>query len=53
MQKVNEYVEKLKVKTKAEILEKMKSDQAAYKELLKNLLIQVSNRIFIPLSHFD
>ena len=47
MQKVNEYVEKLKVKTKAEIQEKMKSDQAAYKELLKNLLIQVSIFTFI------
>ena len=47
MQKVNEYIEKLKVKTKNDIRQKIESDQGAYKELLKNLLIQVSNRIIL------
>ena len=42
MKKVNEYIESLKKTTRDQIREKMKSDQDAYKELLKNLLIQVS-----------
>ena len=42
MRKVNEHVEKLKAEMKEEIREKMRNDQAAYKELLKNLLVQVS-----------
>lgn len=39
MRKVNEFVENLRVLMKEEIRQKMKSDQAAYKELLKNLLV--------------
>ena len=39
MRKVNEFVEELKQKTRAQIREKMNSDQDAYKALLKNLLI--------------
>ena len=42
MRKVNEYVEDLKKEMRAQIRAKMNGDQAAYKELLKNLLIQVS-----------
>lgn len=42
MKKVNEYIESLKKTTRDQIREKMKNDQDAYKELLKNLLIQVS-----------
>ena len=44
MRKVNEYVEELKKETRNQIREKMKSDKDAYKELLKNLLIQVSSQ---------
>ena len=43
IRKVNEYVDSLKKDTRAEIRETLKNDQAAYKELLKNLLVQVSN----------
>ena len=43
MKKVNEFVEDLKQQTRNQIREKMNSDEDAYKELLKNLLIQVSH----------
>jgi hypothetical protein len=42
IRKVNEYVDSLKKDTRAEFRETMKNDPAAYKELLKNLLVQVS-----------
>ena len=42
MRKVNEYVEMLKTETIKKIREQMKSDSAAYKTLLKDLLVQVS-----------
>ena len=42
MRKVNEFVEDLRKGMRAQIREKMNADQDAYKELLKNLLIQVS-----------
>lgn len=42
MRKVNEFVESLKREMKTEIREKMKNDESAYKDLLKNLLVQVS-----------
>ena len=40
MRKVNEYVEELKKQTMAQIREKMKSDQGAYKKLLEDLMVQ-------------
>lgn len=40
MRKVNEYVEELKKQTKAQIREKMKKDQGAYKKLLEDLMVQ-------------
>lgn len=43
MKKVNEYVEQLRKDTRAKIRERMSQDERQYKELLKNLLIQVSN----------
>ena len=43
MRKVNEYVEMLKTETIAKIRDQMKSDAGAYKTLLKDLLVQVSN----------
>ena len=48
MKKVNEFVEELRKGMRTQIREKMNNDQDAYKELLKNLLIQVS--ILIPRS---
>ena len=42
MRKVNEFIEDLRKDTRAQIRVKMNDDQDAYKELLKNLLIQVS-----------
>ena len=42
MRKVNEFVEDLRKAMRAQIREKMNGDQDAYKDLLKNLLIQVS-----------
>ena len=42
MRKVNEIVEKLKSELKAKVRKDMKANKAAYKELVKNLLIQVS-----------
>jgi len=39
MRKVNEFVESLKREMKTEIREKMKNDESAYKDLLKNLLV--------------
>ena len=46
MRKVNEYVEMLKTETIAKIREEMKSDAGAYKTLLKDLLVQVSNQTY-------
>ena len=40
MRKVNEYVDQLKQEMKQQVREKLKNDQAAYKDLMKNLLIQ-------------
>jgi len=40
MRKVNEYVEELKKQTMAQIREKMKNDQDAYKQLLEDLMVQ-------------
>jgi len=40
MRKVNEIVENLKTDLKNKVKKEMKADQAKYKELLKNLLIQ-------------
>lgn len=42
MKKVNEYVEQLRKDTRAKIRERMSGDEKLYKDLLKNLLIQVS-----------
>ena len=42
MRKVNEYVEALKLQMRKQMREDLNNDEAAYKELLKNLLIQVS-----------
>ncbi len=42
MKRVNEYVEDLRKQMRQEIREKLNDDQDTYKELLKNLLIQVS-----------
>jgi len=42
MKKVNEIVEKLKTELKLKVRAEMKDSQATYKELMKNLLIQVS-----------
>ena len=42
MRKVNEYVEELRKEMRDSIRQKMNDDRSAYKELLKNLLIQVS-----------
>lgn len=52
MRKVNEYVDMLRQAMKQEVREKLKNDQAAYKELIKDLLIQVSKnnyfkRVFV------
>jgi len=44
MRKVNEYVDMLRQAMKQEVREKLKNDQAAYKELIKDLLIQVSKK---------
>ena len=43
MRKVNEFVEQLKKDMRAQVRQKMAEDEEAYKELLKNLLIQVGN----------
>lgn len=40
IRKVNEYIESLKTDMRTEIRQTLKNDQAAYKELLKNLLVQ-------------
>jgi vacuolar-type H+-ATPase subunit E/Vma4 len=42
MRKVNEYVETLRTNMKKQVREKLDNDPAAYKTLLKDLLIQVS-----------
>lgn len=42
MVKVNEYVEMLKKEVTAQLRQQIKNDQAAYKTLIKDLLIQVS-----------
>lgn len=42
MRKVNEHVDQLKKAMKEEVREKLKNDKAAYKTLMKDLLIQVS-----------
>lgn len=50
MRKVNEYVEMLKKETTVKIKEQMNADAGAYKTLLKDLLVQVSqflDKIFI------
>lgn len=39
---VNEYVDRLVKETRDNLRTQMKNDPAAYKELMKNLLIQVS-----------
>ena len=49
MRKVNEYVDTLKKETRTALREQMKKDKAAYKSLLKNLLIQVSQHHFVSL----
>ena len=46
IRKVNEYLQSLKTDMRDEIRSTLKTDQAAYKELLKNLLVQVSSNIF-------
>ena len=43
MRKVNEFVEQLKKDMRAQVRQKMAEDEEAYKDLLKNLLIQVGN----------
>lgn len=40
MRKVNEYVDQLRQEMKQQVRDKLKNDQAAYKDLIKNLLIQ-------------
>lgn len=40
MVKVNEYVEMLKKEVTAQLRQQIKNDQAAYKTLIKDLLIQ-------------
>ena len=48
MRKVNEFVEMLRAETLKKIREQMKSDAAAYKTLIKDLLVQVSHiQLFI------
>lgn len=42
MKTVNTLVEKIYKEAKHKMVNKQKSDQAAYKELLKNLIVQVS-----------
>ena len=42
MRLVNEKVESLRQAAREQIREKLNTDRGAYKELLKNLLIQVS-----------
>ena len=42
VRKVNEYIDQLKQAMKQEVREKFKNDKAAYKKLMKDLLIQVS-----------
>lgn len=49
MRKVNEYVEMLKKETTQKIKEQIKSDAGAYKNLMKDLLVQVSQLFY---SHF-
>ena len=49
MRAVNEYLEKIKDQTKAQVREDMKKDPNAYKELLKGLLIQVCEFIQVML----
>lgn len=44
MRKVNEVVENLKTDLKNKVRKEMKADKGAYKELIKNLLIQVSSK---------
>lgn len=54
MRKVNEYVETLRTNMKKQVREKLANDPAAYKTLLKDLLIQVSflNNLFILCGFF-
>lgn len=47
MRKVNEIVEKLRGDLRKKVRGEMAKDKAAYKELLKNLLIQVSPTIWL------
>lgn len=42
MRRVNEIVETLRMELKQKVRKEMKADKNAYKELVKNLLIQVS-----------
>jgi vacuolar-type H+-ATPase subunit E/Vma4 len=42
MRKVNEIVENLKTDLKGKLMKEMAADKAKYKELMKNLLVQVS-----------
>lgn len=42
MKTVNQLVEKLYKEAKHKMISKQKQDSAAYKELLKNLVVQVS-----------
>ena len=54
MRKVNEITEELRKGLRSEIRQQMSSDEDAYKELLKNLLIQVSIRnLFIFFAGVD
>ena len=50
MRMVNQYVDGLVKDTRQELRKQMKDDPAAYKELMKNLLIQVS--FFWSISNF-
>ena len=52
MRKVNEFVEALRKDTRSQVREKMNNDSSAYKELLKNLLIQVSASYVLSIMSF-
>ena len=45
MRKVNEIVENLRTELKSKVRQEMRNDKAAYKKLMKELLIQVSKDI--------
>jgi len=47
MRMVNQYVDGLVKDTRQELRQQMKNDPAAYKELMKNLLIQVCFHSFL------